>query len=113
LTLMADSHASRLGRNDRQPHPSRRALQRCDACQKLTDPKWKAAYSVQIRTVPIRTGTLTDSIGRVVAGVKGVLGTDTYLGSVGLAIANGIDSRRVGIAAGIGWIVLGVTPSAA
>jgi hypothetical protein len=49
---------------------------------------------VQIRTVLIRTGTLTDSIGRVVAGVKGVLGTDTSLGSAGLAIANGIDSRE-------------------
>jgi xanthine/uracil permease len=85
-----------------------RAIADLTACQQLTDPKWKAPDFAQIRA-----GTLADGIGCIVAGVIGVLGTNTYSGSVGLAAANGVHARRVGIAAGIGWIVLGVTPGAA
>jgi xanthine/uracil permease len=85
-----------------------RAIADLTACQQLTNPKWKAPDYKQIRA-----GTLADGIGCVVAGVLGVLGTNTYSGSVGLAAANGVHSRLVGIAAGIGWIVLGLTPGAA
>ncbi len=85
-----------------------RAMADLTACQQLTDPKWKAP---DFRA--IRAGTLADGMGCVVAGVLGVLGTNTYSGSVGLAAANGVHARRVGVAAGIGWIVLGLIPGAA
>ena len=85
-----------------------RAIADLTACQQLADPNWKSA---DLRS--IRAGTLADGLGCVVAGVAGVLGTNTYSGSVGLAAANGVLARRVGVAAGIGWIVLGLTPGAA
>jgi xanthine/uracil permease len=85
-----------------------RAMADLTACQQLADPKWKAP---DFRA--IRAGTLADGLGCVVAGIVGVLGTNTYSGSVGLAAANGVLARRVGIAAGIGWIVLGLLPGAA
>ena len=85
-----------------------RAIADLTACQQLADPNWK---TVDVRS--IRAGTLADGLGTVVAGVAGVLGTNTYSGSVGLAAANGVMARRVGIAAGIGWIALGLIPGAA
>ena len=85
-----------------------RAIADLTACQQLADPNWKAP---DFRN--IRAGTLADGMGTVVAGIAGVLGSNTYSGSVGLAAANGVIARRVGIAAGIGWIVLGLTPGAA
>ncbi|MSQ69607.1 MAG: hypothetical protein EXR83_15745 [Gammaproteobacteria bacterium] len=85
-----------------------RAMAALTVSQQLADPNWKAPdYKA------IRAGTLADGLGCVVAGIVGVLGTNTYAGSVGLAAANGVLARRVGIAAGIGWIVLGLTPRAA
>lgn len=85
-----------------------RAIADLTACQQLADPRWKAPdYS------NIRAGTLADGMGTVVAGIAGVPGNNTYSGSVGLGAANGVIARRVGIAAGIGWIVLGLTPGAA
>lgn len=85
-----------------------RAIADLTACQQLADPNWKAPDFQSIRA-----GTLADGLGCVVAGVVGVLGTNTYSGSVGLAAANGVMARRVGIAAGVGWIVLGLLPGAA
>lgn len=85
-----------------------RAIADLTACQQLADPNWK---SVDLRS--IRAGTLADGLGCVVAGIAGVLGTNTYSGSVGLAAANGVLARRVGVAAGIGWIALGLIPGAA
>ncbi|BBK31978.1 xanthine/uracil permease [Stella humosa] len=85
-----------------------RAIADLTACQQLANPNWKAPDFQSIRA-----GTLADGLGCVVAGVIGVLGTNTYSGSVGLAAANGVLARRVGVAAGIGWIVLGLLPGAA
>ncbi|MGE0664924.1 MAG: uracil-xanthine permease family protein [Sphingomonadales bacterium] len=85
-----------------------RAIADLTACQQLADPNWK---SPDFRR--IGAGTLADGMGTVVAGIAGVLGTNTYSGSVGLAAANGVIARRVGVAAGIGWIVLGLVPGAA
>lgn len=85
-----------------------RAIADLTACQQLADPNWKAP---DFRN--IRAGTLADGMGTVVAGIAGVLGSNTYSGSVGLGAANGVIARRVGIAAGIGWIVLGLTPGTA
>ena len=85
-----------------------RAMADLTACQQLADPNWKAP---DFKT--IRAGTLADGLGCAIAGLIGVTGTNTYSGSVGLAAANGVLARRVGIAAGIGWIVLGLLPGAA
>jgi len=85
-----------------------RAVADLTACQQLANPNWKAPDFNNIRA-----GTLADGIGTVVAGIAGVLGSNTYSGSVGLGAANGVIARRVGIAAGIGWIILGLTPGAA
>ncbi len=85
-----------------------RAMADLTACQQLTDPNWKSPDFKAIRA-----GTLADGMGCVVAGVLGVLGTNTYSGSVGLAAANGVHARRVGVAAGVGWIALGLIPGAA
>lgn len=85
-----------------------RAIADITACQQLADPNWRAPDLQSIRA-----GTFADGLGCVVAGVVGVLGTNTYSGSIGLATANGVMARRVGIAAGTGWIVLGLLPGAA
>lgn len=85
-----------------------RAIADLTASQQLADPNWKSPDFKAIRA-----GTLADGLGSVVAGVIGVMGTNTYSGSVGLAAANGVIARRVGIAAGIGWIGLGLIPGAA
>ncbi len=85
-----------------------RAIADLTACQQLADPNWKAPDFGNIRA-----GTLADGMGTVVAGIAGVLGSNTYSGSVGLSAANGVIARRVGIAAGIGWILLGLTHGSA
>jgi len=85
-----------------------RAIADLTACQQLASANWKTP---DFRN--IRAGTLADGMGTVVAGIAGVLGSNTYSGSVGLGAANGVIARRVGIAAGIGWIILGLTPGAA
>ena len=58
-------------------------------------------------------GTLADGLGTMFAGALGVLGVNTYSGSVGLCAATGVRSRHVGVLAGCGWILLGVVPGAA
>ncbi|MBI1182030.1 MAG: xanthine permease [Alphaproteobacteria bacterium] len=85
-----------------------RATADLTAWQQLSDPNWKAPDFASIRA-----GTLADGLGCVVAGCLGVTGTNTYSGSFGLAAANGVHARRVGVAAGIGWIALGLLPGAA
>ncbi len=78
------------------------------ASQRTNDPGWKRT---DFRTV--QSGMMADGIGNVVAGLIGVIGMNCYSASVGLAAATGITARRVAVAAGIGWIVLGLTPGAA
>ena len=85
-----------------------RAIADLTACQQLANPNWKAPDFQSLRA-----GTLADGLGCVVAGIVGVLGTNTYSGSVGLGAANGVLARRVGVAAGVGWIALGLLPGAA
>ena len=85
-----------------------RAIADLTACQQLATPNWKAPDFQSIRA-----GTLADGLGCVVAGILGVLGTNTYSGSVGLGAANGVLARRVGVAAGAGWIALGLLPGTA
>lgn len=78
------------------------------ASQRANDPGWKRT---DFRSV--QRGMLADGIANVIAGAIGVIGMNSYSASVGLAAATGITARRVGLAAGIGWILLGLMPGAA
>lgn len=78
------------------------------ASQRASDPGWKRT---DFRSV--ERGMLADGLANIVAGAIGVLGMNSYSASVGLAAATGITARRVAVAAGIGWIVLGLAPGAA
>lgn len=85
-----------------------RAIADLTAFQQLANLDWKSPdFKV------LRAGTLADGLGCVVAGLIGVMGTNTYSGSVGLAAANGVLSRRIGMTAGFGWIALGLIPGTA
>src|SRR5262249_48255083 len=78
------------------------------ASQPASDPGWKRT---DFRSV--ERGMLADGLGTIVAGAIGVIGMNSYSASVGLAGATGITARRVAVVAGIGWILLGLTPGAA
>ncbi|WP_211867430.1 solute carrier family 23 protein [Neoroseomonas terrae] len=78
------------------------------ASQRACNPDWKRT---DFRSV--ERGMLADGLGNIVAGAIGVIGMNSYSASVGLAAATGITARRVAAAAGIGWILLGLTPGAA
>jgi xanthine/uracil permease len=77
------------------------------ACQRANDAGWKRPDFGSIRA-----GVLADGLGTALAGVIGVTGTNTYTGSVGLSIASGVMARRVALAVGALWIVLGLMPGA-
>jgi xanthine/uracil permease len=77
------------------------------ACQRANDPQWKRPDFGSIRA-----GVLADGIGTFCAGLIGVPGTNTYTASVGLSIATGVMARRVALAVGGLWIVLGLLPGA-
>jgi xanthine/uracil permease len=78
------------------------------ASQRANDPAWKRT---DFQTV--QSGMLADGLANLIAGALGVIGMNSYSASVGLAAATGITARRVAAAAGIGWILLGLTPGAA
>ncbi|MBW6398231.1 xanthine permease [Roseomonas sp. HJA6] len=78
------------------------------ASQRANDPAWK-----RTDFGGVRRGMMADGLGNLIAGAIGVIGTNSYSASVGLAAATGITARRVGIATGIGWILLGLMPGAA
>lgn len=78
------------------------------ASQRANDPAWKRT---DFRTV--QGGMMADGLANVVAGAIGVIGMNSYSASVGLAAATGITARRVAAGAGLGWILLGLTPGAA
>jgi hypothetical protein len=77
------------------------------ACQRANDPHWKRPDFGSLRA-----GVLADGLGALCAGLIGVPGTNTYTASVGLSIATGIMARRVALAVGGLWIVLGLVPGA-
>ena len=78
------------------------------ASQRANDPAWKRT---DFRTV--QGGMMADGLANFIAGAIGVIGMNSYSASVGLAAATGITARRVAVAAGLGWILLGLTPGAA
>lgn len=77
------------------------------AAQRAEDAAWKRPDQRSIRG-----GVLADGMGTMLAGLMGLPGMNSYTGSVGLAVASGIRSRVVGLAAGAIWVVLALVPGA-
>ena len=67
------------------------------ASEQMCNPKWKRPdYGL------ISRGVFADGLGTVFAGLLGVMGTNSYSGSVGLVAASRIAARRVGYFRGSG-----------
>jgi len=77
------------------------------AAQRAEDPHWTRPDQRSIRG-----GVLADGMGTALAGAMGLPGMNSYTGSVGLAVASGVRSRVVGLAAGGFWVALAFIPSA-
>lgn len=77
------------------------------AAQRAEDANWTRPDQRSIRG-----GVLADGMGTTLAGLMGLPGMNSYTGSVGLAVASGVRSRVVGLAAGAIWVGLAFTPSA-
>ena len=77
-------------------------------CQRMNDADW-----VRPDMRSARAGVLADGASTMLAGVLGVPGTNTSTPSVGVAAATGVASRSVAIAAGIVFVLLGLTPKVA
>jgi NCS2 family nucleobase:cation symporter-2 len=60
-----------------------------------------------------RGGVLADGLSTMLAGAVGVPGTNTSTPSVGVAAATGVASRSVAVAAGVTFVLLGLTPKLA
>lgn len=77
------------------------------AAQRAEDPHWHRPDQRSIRG-----GVLADGMGTALSGLMGLPGMNSYTGSVGLAVASGVRSRVVGLAAGLFWVGLALIPSA-
>jgi NCS2 family nucleobase:cation symporter-2 len=75
------------------------------SAQKTNDLNWKRPDMVSIRG-----GIVADSIGNISSGLLGGVGTSVGAGNIGLAAATGATSRRIGVAAGLMFIVLAFVP---
>ena len=74
-------------------------------CQKTNDANWTRP---DMRSVT--SGVLSDGLGTAAAGMLGGVGTNTSTPVVGLAQATGVASRRVAIAVGAIFLLLGFFP---
>jgi len=74
-------------------------------CQRMVDADW-----VRPDMRSATRGVLADGISTALAGLLNAVGTNTSTPSVGLASATGVASRRVGIAVGLMFLVLGLLP---
>lgn len=77
------------------------------SCQKINDAKWTRP---DIRNY--EKGTFTDGLTNIFAGVFGSLGQSTSSGNIGLSLASGATSRKIGIIAGFLLIVISFCPYA-
>lgn len=77
------------------------------AAQRAEDPHWTRPDQRSIRG-----GVLADGMGTAFAGLMGLPGMNSYTGSVGLAVASGVRSRVVGLAAGGFWVAMAFIPLA-
>jgi NCS2 family nucleobase:cation symporter-2 len=77
-------------------------------CQRMNDADW-----VRPDMTSARRSVLADGTGTVIAGAMGAVGINTSTPSVGLASATGVASRHVAYAAGVIFVVLGLSPKLA
>jgi xanthine permease XanP len=84
---------------------SMKAIGTITMCQRMNDADW-----VRPDMGSARRGVLADGAATVIAGAMGAVGTNTSTPSVGLASATGVASRKVAIAAGAIFLLLGLTP---
>ena len=75
------------------------------SCQKINTAKW-----VRPDMNNYEKGTLTDGLTNVLSGVFGGLGQSTSSGNIGLSLATGATSRRIGIIAGLLLILIAFFP---
>ncbi len=77
-------------------------------CQRMNDADW-----VRPDMRSATRGVLADGASTVFAGAMGAVGTNTSTPSVGLASATGVASRKVALAAGAIFLMLGLAPKLA
>jgi len=76
--------------------------------QRINDTEWRRPDQPSIGK-----GVVADGLGNVAAGVLGTVGLNTFSGSVGLSLATGITSRRVGFVLAAVYAVAALTPGIA
>lgn len=76
-------------------------------CQKANDPDWKR---LDLKTT--RGSLLAEGIATMFGGLIGGMGVNTSSGSIGLSIATGVTSRRLGIFVGLMFLALAFLPKA-
>lgn len=77
-------------------------------CQKANDPEWKR---LDMQTA--RGGLFAEGLSTMLSGLIGGMGQNTSSGSIGLSIATGVTSRRLGIFVGLMFIALAFLPKVA
>ena len=77
-------------------------------CQKVNDAEWKRPDMKSISG-----GILADACGVMLSGGVGTMGQSTSSANVGLSIATGATSRRIGFACGVILIILAFVPKLA
>ncbi|WP_181391595.1 uracil-xanthine permease family protein [Methanospirillum lacunae] len=75
------------------------------SCQKINDADW-----IRSDMENYSRGTLTEGVTNIICGAIGGLGQSTSSGNIGLSLATGATSRRIGIIAGIILVFLAVFP---
>jgi xanthine permease XanP len=82
-----------------------KALGTLTMCERMNDADW-----VRPDLQSSRRGVLADGASTMIAGAMGAVGTNTSTVSVGVASATGVGSRHVAYAAGVIFMLLGLTP---
>jgi NCS2 family nucleobase:cation symporter-2 len=77
------------------------------SCQKINDADWTRPDMQNYSR-----GTLTDGLNNILSGALGSLGQSTSSGNIGLSIATGATSRRIGIIAGVILVIMAFFPMA-
>lgn len=85
-----------------------RAIGDITTAQRINDADWKRSDQKSIFT-----GVVADGLGNVASGSLGAVGLNTFSGSVGLSLATGIASRRVGFLVAAVHVGAALTPGVA
>ncbi len=75
------------------------------SCQKINDAHW-----IRSDMQNYSRGTLTDGLTNILCGALGGLGQSTSSGNIGLSIATGATSRRIGFFVGIILVMMAIFP---